>query len=272
MSRRGGGLKLALLIAPFAVWVASLHAFGEPVGRAARALSAAFSYPEHVHGPWRIRDRRGDEYHAFAAKTLEEFAVPLSAWAAPLGVVQPSRVEVYLLDTREDLERFGLDPRRLELDGMADPAAGLLALVAEGRTHNPEQDARSLRHWMTRLLLAPALERARAGPWALVGLAACFETATPGAPQTGVRRSDLVPVPLTAILAAPPSDFRGVSSARFIEAARLWTAFLLEQKPEAFSQWLRGEPADSSDRFSACFGDRPTLELQWKEWLGRPPK
>jgi len=272
MSSRGTGLKLTLLALPFAAWVLSLHAFGEPAGRAARAASAALTYPEYVHGPWRIRDRRGSGYHNFAAKTLNDFAAPLSAWAAALGVVQPSRVDVWLLDTREDLERFGVDPRRLEGDGLADAAAGLIAIVSEGRTHNPDQDARSLRHWMTHLLLAPTLDRVKAGPWAVIGLASCFETAAPGAPLPGPRRAESLPIPLAVLLEAPAADFQGASSARYAEGARLWTAFLLDQKPAELLRWLRGDPPGTPDRFAACFGDRQDLEIQWKDWLARPTK
>jgi hypothetical protein len=273
MSSRGTTLKLSLVALPFLAGVLSLHALGEPAGRAARAASAAFSYPEHVHGLWRIRDRRGSAYHSIAARKLDEFAQPLSAWAAPLEVVLPTSLQVYLLDTREDLEHFGIDPRRLEGDGMADPAAGVLAIVSEGNTRNQEQDARALRHWLTRFLLGPPLERAHAGAWAEMGLAACFETAVPGSPAPAPPpRPEGVPLPLSTILEATAADYRGMSRARLIEGARLWVSFLLEKKPAALAQWLRGEPPGSPDRWTACFGDLQDAERQWSQWLGRPPK
>lgn len=271
MSSRGTRLKLALLAVPLAVGVLSLHAFGEPAGRAARAVSAGFSYPEHVYGVWRIRVRRGNDYHPFIAKTLQEFTPQLSAWAAPLGVIPPSRVDVLFLDSREDLERFWLDPAALDRDGLVDPAASLIARVSsEARSDHLDRDVRLLRRLVTILLLSPVLDPAGAPAWVKEGLASCFETVAPGAAEVPVKAAEPVPT-LPELLKARPADFRGPSSSRLSEGAKLWTAFLLERKPETLMSWLRGG-AGAADRFASAFGDAGALEADWKEWLRRPPK
>jgi hypothetical protein len=267
MISRGTGFKLAILATPLAAGILSLHAFGEPAGRSVRAAAAAISYPAREHGTFVIRARRGSDYPAFAAQTLEGFTRSLVAWGAPLGVVPPPRVTVLLLDSPDDLERFGLDPAGLEGGGMADPAAGVIALVSEGRTHHPDHDARALRHCMTRLALAPVLQRTAATPWVAEGLASYFEVTPPGSGGSGLRApGDGVPS-LAPVLEAAAQDFRGVAGVPLSEAARLWVAFLVEKMPAEFFSWLR---APVAERFEECFGERGGVEARWREWARRP--
>ncbi len=248
MSRPGTALKLALLAAPLAAGVLSLRAFGEPAGRAARAASAAFAYPEHDHGVFRVRVRRGSEYHGFVAKTLDEFA---RTTARAHGLNPPPRVTVLLLDSKDDLARFGLDAERLDQGGVADGATGTLALVGDGGTHDQKLDERALRHQMTHLLLPRTTP-----PWLAEGLAAHFETAAQ-APATG---EDLVP--LASLLSIPEAEFRSPGKSRLLESARLLAAYLLEHEKAAIAGLLRGEA-------SGPFEDLPTLETRWRLWARR---
>ena len=248
MSRPGTALKLALLAAPLAAGVLSLRAFGEPAGRAARTASAAFAYPEHDHGAFRVRVRRGSDYHVFVARTLNEFV----RWTAGAhGLPPPARVTVLLLDSKDDLARFGLDAVRLDQGGTADGATATLALVGDGGTHDQKLDERALRHQMTHLLLPRT-----APPWLAEGLAAHFETAAP-APATGED-----PVPLAALLSVPEAEFRSPGKSRLIESARLLAAYLLEHEKASIPGLLRGEA-------SGPLQDLPTLETRWRLWARR---
>lgn len=253
MSRRATGLKLALLAAPLAAGVLSLHAFGEPAGRAARAAVATFGYPEHAHGAYRIRVRRGSDYHAFAARTLDDLALEM---ARTFGLRAPGRVTVLLLDSREDLERFGLDAARLDQGGLADPATGTLALVGDGRTHDQVGDSRALRRQMTRLLLAPGTP-----PWLAAGMASHFETAGMEAADSRSQGDDLLPLP--TLLGAPDGEFRGPAGARSLESARLLVAYLRNRELPELRALLRGEGG-------SLFEDLPTLETRWRLWCRRP--
>ena len=254
MSRRGAGLKLALLAVPLAAGVASLHAFGEPAGRAVRSTLMTWEYPARVHGRFHVRDRRGSDYHASVARTLEEFTVEMTrSWAGPPDLLTPARVNVLLVDTVEDLEAFGFEAGRIDQGGVADPPTSTIALVGQGATRDQTKDTRALRHLMTHLLFprVPA-------PWLAEGLACHFETPAKGAART--FRAD--PPAIASLLRAPESDFRSLSSAGALEGAQLFVEFLLERERGTISALLRGDAAP-------LLNDLPPLEEEWRAWLSR---
>jgi hypothetical protein len=258
MNRRGTSLKLLLLALPLAAGIASLHAFGEPGGRAVRATLMAWEYPERVHGRFHVRDRRGSEYHLSVAQTLEEFTQEISrAWADPALLHLPQRVTVLLVDSIEDVESFGFETRRIDQGGLVDAGTATLVLVGQGPARNLAQDSRALRHLMTHLLFPGA-----SAPWLMEGLACHFESLSKGASEAGSRHARGDPPSLGWLLRAPEADFRGPPGAALLEGAHLLVAFLLEKERGTLSELLRGGRAPLLD-------DLPALEARWHAWLSR---
>jgi hypothetical protein len=258
MGRGGALLKLSLLAAPLAAGAVTLHAAGEPAGRAARKMIAVASYPAHDHGRFSIRVRRGSDYHEHAARTLEKFTRERVSGGAVAKL--PARVTVLVLEKANELERFGLDLKRLDRGGLVDGPSWTIALVTGGRVYNPEQDARILRREMARLLFARA-----SSPWLVSGIGSYFETVPPGAADGFVRFPVEELLDLSALLAAPQESFREPAGVRPVESARLLVAFLWEEERQDLLSLLEGG--------TAILRDLSSLEERWREWVRRvPPK
>lgn len=254
MSSRGSALKLALLALPLAAGTATLHAAGEPVGRAARKMVALASYPAHEHGAFVVRVRRGSDYHEAVAKTLDEFLRGLAATYGLGKIAGP--VAVLVVEGENDLARLGFNLQMLEGGGLTDAASGTIAVVTGGRIYHPEQDARILRRVLARLVFARA-----PFPWLVSGIGSYFETIPPGAPGAGRISDDDLPA-LSELLTARESRFRGPGSARFAESARLLVAFLMDEEREELLSILRGASP-------AFLDDLGGLDARWRLWVHR---
>jgi hypothetical protein len=258
MNSHGTGLKMSLLALPLVAGIATLHAFGEPGGRAIRATLLSWEYPERAHGRFLVRDRRGSEYHISVARTLEEFTLEMTrTWAGPPALQTPPRVTVLLVDSVEDLDSSGFDTGRIDQGGLVDPGTATIVLVGQGTARNLAQDSRALRHLMTHLLFPGA-----SAAWLAEGLAGHFESLSKGASEAGARPARGDPPSLGAILGAAEADFRGPSGAGLLDGARLLVGFLLEKERGTLLAILRGDRAPLLE-------DLPPLEEQWRAWLSR---
>ncbi|GEM_PF-5544713 len=271
-------LKAGALAAPFAVLYAVLALFGPSLSQGISRLFSPRGYEVLERGPYVLHARKGSGNHDLAARTLDEFTDPMmSKFGSAFGFHRPERgtspLTIYLLESREELKKFGLTRFNSDLannGGYFDWAKLEIAFVLTGRRGD---DERVLRHEMTHALMHLS-HRDRVWPsWLAEGMASYFEHSRVvegvwrpgGTPEDRPRNRPSLA--LARVLSAQDSDFSGAANADFYDSAHLLVAYLLEKESRKFQEYYgavhQGTGAGSFERFF----DLAATEAAWHRWV-----
>jgi len=293
MDRKAAAVKTACLLGPLAAAVLGLHVFGEGLGRAALRLSAGSRYDTHDHGAFRIVVRRGSDYHEFAARTLGLFTdAMVRRHGGGLGLRAPdpstSRVTVYLLESREDLQERGFTTAHADLKnngGYFQPARLEIALLVSYADKDTTADRKALQHEMMHALMHLAAPRAAWSAWLSEGMAEYFENsrAELDPPVLGgyakahvdelreiLQGPDRIALP--DLLRLETADFRSARNRAAYRASHLLVAFLMESPAvrDRFPAYCGEERKDGPvlpQAFASIVGEPPEIEAAWRAWL-----
>ena len=277
MSSRRGAVKATVLLAPLLVSVLALHAWGDPMSAGLGRAVGHWQYPERSQPTaiFQIRAPRWRDAATLASKELEGFVTQaVREHGAELGLRHPEQpVQVVLLDPDTvEPRRFGWASAELlkEYEGLFDEKSRTIFLRLEQKVVQASLAAAALKNAAARLLLHDA-GSTQGDAWLTEGLVGRLE----GVDVAGLRNQTGELPTLQELLKAPTSEFRGLTSPKYVRAAKLLTAYLMEKRKADFLIYYTAvrlpRTSPPQEIFQEKFFDASLLEREWREWI-RDPK
>jgi hypothetical protein len=276
MSNRRGAVKATVLLAPLLVSILALHAWGDPMSAELGRAIGHWQYPERTPATstFQIRAPRWREAATLATKELDEFVAKAVREHAELGLRHPEQpVKVVLLDPDTiEPRRFGWASAESlkEYEGLFDEKTRTIFLRLERKVVEQPLAAAALKNAAARLLLHDA-GSTQGDAWLTEGLVGRLE----GIDVAGLRNQTGDLPSLQELLKAPRSEFTGITSAKYVRAAKLLTAYLMEKRKADFLTYYSAvrlpRTSPPQEIFKEKFFDAALLERDWREWI-RDPK